>query len=331
MESLFQKYDDHIRCLLCPHECRISTGKTGICGVRRNTGDTIELLTYGVISGCSPDPIEKKPLYHFFPGGRILSIGSYGCNMRCDFCQNWQISQHRLHNYSGGTTPEGILSEVLACRDNIGLAFTYNEPVVGFEFMRDTAELVKESGFKTVLVSNGYVNPAPLRQITGFIDAFNIDLKAFSDRFYRNLTGAELEPVKEALKIIAKKGKHLEVTTLVIPGMNDDPDEMYLQTKWIAGELGPDTPFHLSRYYPMYKRDEPSTPIETLNQLYEVASVNLRNVYVGNTPTHEHQETRCICGTLVTQRSGYNVKLQNLDSSGRCNSCGTTVYSHFTY
>jgi pyruvate formate lyase activating enzyme len=332
VKPLFIKYDKYIECRLCPHFCKIAAGKKGICGVRKNTGEKIELMTYGVISGHSLDPVEKKPLYHFFPGHNILSIGSYGCNMRCDFCQNWHISQKTIESFSPDTDPDKIAMECGSSYKNTGLAFTYNEPVIWFEFMRDTAIKIKEKGLYTVMVSNGFVNSDPLNEITGFIDAFNIDLKAFNESFYKKLTGADLEPVKNTLKQIVKAGKHLEVTTLIIPGRNDSDQEMEAESEWISEELGSETPFHLSRYYPMYKRDDPATPQATLEKLLETASKHLKYVYLGNTVGDTGQNTVCSkCGTVVTVRSGYNTRLMNLDSEGRCIRCGNLIYKHFNF
>ncbi len=289
-------------------------------------------MTYGVISGHSLDPVEKKPLYHFFPGHNILSIGSYGCNMRCDFCQNWHISQITENSFSTVTDPEKIITECGSSSKNIGLAFTYNEPVIWFEFMRDTAIRIKEKGFYTVMVSNGFVNKDPLNEISGFIDAFNIDLKAFNESFYRKLTGADLEPVKDTLKQIAKAGKHLEITTLIIPGRNDSGQEMKAETEWISGELGDETPLHLSRYFPTYKRDDPATPQRTLIGLFEIASKHLKYVYMGNTTSESGQDTLCSkCGTIVTARSGYNIRLMNLDTEGHCKKCGNIIYRNFSF
>jgi pyruvate formate lyase activating enzyme len=332
MKPLYLKYDRYFECRLCPHYCKIASGKYGICGARKNTGEKIELMTYGVISGHSLDPVEKKPLYHFFPGYSILSIGSYGCNMRCDFCQNWNISQKSAESFSPDTNPDYLALEAVSSRKNIGMAFTYNEPVIWFEFMRDTAIKIKEKGLYTVMVSNGFVNADPLNEITGFIDAFNIDLKAFNGQFYKKLTGADLEPVKETLKQIAKTGRHLEITTLIIPGRNDSEDEMEMESKWISEELGNETPFHLSRYFPMYKRDDPATPYDTLTRLFDIASKHLKYVYTGNTSNSFGQDTVCSkCGTLVTRRSGYNTRLINLDNEGKCERCGNLIYRHFTF
>lgn len=331
MSPYFLRFEKYIQCGICPHLCKITRDKRGICGVRKNTGEQIELLTYGIKSGYSLDPVEKKPLYHFYPGHNILSIGSYGCNMRCDFCQNWNISQNRDFQLSSKITPGMILNDALTSKNNIGLAFTYNEPVIWFEFVRDVAVRIKEQGLHTVMVSNGYVNSAPLDEMIEFIDAFNIDLKAFNDDFYRKIAGAELEPVKNALKQISRSGSHLEVTTLIITSTNDSVMEMEEEAKWIAGELGDETPLHLSRYFPMYKRNNPATPQTTLITLFETASKYLKNVYLGNTDSQTGQDTKCNkCNTIVTTRSGYNTRVINIDSEGRCTKCGNQVYRYFT-
>jgi pyruvate formate lyase activating enzyme len=332
MLQLSVKKGEKTECLLCPHLCKLAEGRTGICGVRKSNGETVDLLTYGIISGYALDPIEKKPLYHFFPGTNILSIGSYGCNMRCDFCQNYTISQRTLAGFTSRTETDKIIKDAQDSLNNIGIAFTYNEPVIWFEFIRDVAHRAKKRGLKTVLVSNGYVNPEPLTEIISFTDAFNIDLKAFNSDFYRKLTGAEPEPVKNALRQIARSGRHLEITTLIIPGHNDDEKEMVMEAEWIAGELGKDIPLHLSRYFPMYKREDPATPPETIRKLFDVASKYLTYVYIGNMAADEGQNTKCPkCGKTVTRRTGYNIKLLNLDQKGKCTVCGTLIYKHFTF
>lgn len=331
MITLSRNNGEKTECLLCPHNCILGEGKTGICGARRNNGGKIELLTYGVVSGYALDPIEKKPLYHFYPGTNILSAGSYGCNMRCDFCQNYNISQRTLSEYHVRVEPEKIVSDALKALNNIGIAFTYNEPLIWFEFIRDTSLKAKKKGLRTVLVSNGYINSEPLAEIISFTDAFNIDLKAFNTEFYKKLTGADLEPVKESLKQIYASGKHLEITTLIIPGQNDDINEMAAETEWIARELGKDVPFHLSRYFPMYKREDPATPADSIKRLAEVAGRSLNYVYVGNMTREGGQNTKCPqCGKTVARRSGYNIKLQNLDQKGRCVNCKTEIFRNFT-
>jgi len=332
MIPLFKESEGKLECLVCPHNCKLGIGKTGICGVRKNTGEKIVLITYDVLSGYAVDPVEKKPLYHFFPGHNILSIGSFGCNMRCDFCQNYHISQNIPKSIVSDLKVDKIIADALSINNNIGIAFTYNEPIIWFEFIRDVSMIAREKGLYTVIVTNGYVNSEPLGEIINFTDAFNIDLKAFNNTFYRNLTGSELEPVKSSLKQVARSGKHLEVTTLIIPGQNDDEKEMAHQTRWMADELGNETPFHLSRYHPTYKRDSPSTPEVSLKRLYDIASKNLKHVYMGNTASDEGQNTYCqVCGKIVTARSGYRIKIMNLDEKGKCLNCGNQVYKNFIF
>ena len=324
-------HDNYIECLICPHNCRIATGKKGICGVRKNTGNKIELLTHGIISGYALDPVEKKPLYHFYPGYNILSVGSYGCNLKCDFCQNYHISQAEAQTTDSMITSDKIIKDMISGSKNIGLAFTYNEPVIWFEYIQEVASAVKKSGYKTVLVTNGFINKDPLLELIDLTDAFNVDLKAFSNDFYRRLTGASIEPVKEALTEIAKAGRHLEITTLLIPGQNDSLSEMESQVKWIASELGEETPFHLSRYFPMYKRNDPPTPHDLLISHYELASKYLKYVYLGNTMSASGQDTNCpACGSTITTRTGYHIR--NLGTSdGRCNKCGKVIYRNFIF
>ena len=235
--------DGVVQCTLCPHNCIIREGKSGICRVRINKEGKLITEVYGYVSAIHSDPIEKKPLYHYYPGSTILSIGSYGCNLRCVFCQNCNISQTEAapelaRNYY---TPEQIIQQALIQPDNIGIAFTYNEPIVWFEYMYDIARLAKQAGLKTVMVTNGYINKEPLNSLLEVIDAFSVDLKAFTEDFYTKVTSSKLEPVKETLKQIRRANKHLEIVNLVIPELNDDESSFTAMTKWIAAELGKDT------------------------------------------------------------------------------------------
>jgi pyruvate formate lyase activating enzyme len=321
--------DEKIQCVLCPHLCRIAPERSGLCGARKNKGGKIELASYGGVSGYSVDPIEKKPLYHWFPGYKILSVGSYGCNMRCDFCQNFHISQGVPERIRRRLTTETIITDALSIGNNIGIAFTYNEPVIWFEFMRDIAVAAKNKGLHTAMVSNGYVCEEPLAEIIEFIDAFNIDLKAFNNDFYKKIAGATLEPVKSSLKQIAKSGRHLEITTLIIPGQNDSISEMIQEAEWIAGELGTHVPLHLSRYFPMHKSTNVMTTGETLLRMYDAAKEKLDYVYLGNMHSQTGQNTHCPeCGTIVTARSGYNTGLLNLNNEGCCENCGRLIYKN---
>ena len=331
MTGSFQKISgNYVACLLCQHGCRLCEGQTGICGARSCRGGAIVLNTYGVISALALDPIEKKPLYHFYPGQKILSVGSYGCNLKCDFCQNHNISQsgfNRNVDYEL-LQPKELIEKAKSIPGNIGITFTYNEPVIWFEYMRECAELAKAEGLSTVMISAGYVSRAPLEEIMGFIDAFNIDLKAFDDKTYKKLTGASIEPVKETLKTIAKAGKHLEITSLIIPGHNDSAEAMRQETEWIERELGKNIPLHLSRYFPMHKRNNPPTPENAMTELFEIALERLSFVYLGNLMSEKGQNTLCPrCKTVVTVRSGYNVKSLNLDNGENCSVCGGNIYN----
>lgn len=273
---------NQIRCDICPHNCALKPGQTGICGVRTNIDGQLHVPEN--LSAIAVDPIEKKPLYHFFPGKKILSIGGYGCNLHCKFCQNYNISQEVPSSPNPGAhhTPDEIVRMAQQTPNNIGVAYTYNEPTVFYEFMLETAELVHRVGMRNVMVSNGFINQKPLENLLPHIDAFNIDLKAFSDEFYKKLTGARLQPVLQTLKTIKQASRHLEVTFLVIPGLNDDETQAQQMFQWIATNLGPDTPLHISRYFPMYKLQVPATPIKTLNTLQAIALKYLKYCYLGN-------------------------------------------------
>ena len=316
-----------LRCLLCPHLCIIRPGKRGICGARANLDDEIQLVTAGVISGYALDPVEKKPLYHFHPGSSILSVGSYGCNLRCDYCQNYNISQINDPGGSPALTPDKLVSRAARIAGNIGIAYTYNEPVIWFEYVESCARLAAKEGLRNVMVSNGYIMPEPLKQMTGFIDAFNIDLKAFSDAFYRKYTGSALDPVLESVRVIAESGRHLEITTLIIPGLNDSAEEMRREARWIAENAGRGVPLHLSRYFPMYKRGDPATPPETIIKLRETAQEYLDFVYTGNIAgTDGGSDTYCpSCRERVISRSGYNIRVNGLNDAGECKKCGRKI------
>lgn len=314
-----------LKCTLCPHYCSIAEGKSGRCQVRVNLDGDLYLKTYGIISSMGFDPVEKKPLYHFYPGKYIFSIGSYGCNLKCRFCQNWEISQvvpetfNRQKRYS----PEELIKIASERRDNIGIAFTYNEPVIWYEFVMDTARLAKEKGLKTVMVSNGFVNPEPLENLLEVIDAWNVDLKAFTDDFYKNQTFSTLEPVLKSLVAIKQKNRHLEITNLIIPGLNDQTKSFIEMVRWIAQNLGKETVLHLSRYFPNYKLNLPPTPLDKLEQLYIQARQYLDFVYLGNVITQNGQNTLCnSCGETLIIRNRYNIYLDGITKKGECKNCG---------
>ncbi len=327
---LWEKHKEgSLRCTLCPKLCIIRPGGRGICGARENREGEIYPITAGIISGYALDPIEKKPLYHFFPGSVILSVGSYGCNLTCDFCQNYHISQHFAGDQSARLHPEELVRHAANARGNIGIAYTYNEPVIWFEYVTESARLAREKGLRNVMVTNGYVNQEPLKEFIQVIDAFNIDLKAFSNDFYRLYTGATLKPVMQSIKSVASSGRHLEITTLILPGMNDSPDEMRREAEWISENAGRSVPLHLSRYFPTYRRTTPATPPETILMLREIAQEYLDFVYTGNMPGDEGgSDTRCpSCHTTVIKRSGYYTRITGITDEGRCVKCGRQIIS----
>ncbi len=272
-----------VQCDICPHRCNIEEGHTGFCNARTNRGGHIVDENYGMITSIALDPIEKKPLYRFFPGSRILSVGSYGCNLRCPFCQNHEISMCEKKQASiVCMQPEALVEKALEYvpQRNIGIAFTYNEPLIGYEFVRDCAALAHQKGLKTVVVTNGYINEDPLSELLPFIDAMNIDLKGFSEEFYKKLSGS-LEPVKRAIEL-ASGSCHVEVTTLIIPEENDSPAEIRSLSAWLAG-LSPDIPLHISRFFPRYKMtDRDATDVDHIYSLAEIARESLHYVYEGN-------------------------------------------------
>jgi len=325
----YRKLDKQkVQCQLCPHECILNDGKLGICGVRRNVDGTLMNETFERIAAIHFDPIEKKPLYHFYPGSQILSVGGIGCNLSCSFCQNCDLSQadvdsyNRFRNYS----VEQVINMAYDQPDNIGLSFTYNEPTIHFEYMFEIAKEAKARDLKTTMVSNGFINPEPLKQLLRYMDAFNIDLKAFDDNFYIKHTNSSLDPVLATLKTIIEYQKHLEITNLVIPTLNDDPGVFRKMVDWICNELGENTVLHLSRYFPHHKMTIPGTPVSTLEKLYNIAREKLQFVYLGNVAGSEGQQTQCPeCGKVLVSRHGYNTSINGISHAGKCKSCGAFI------
>jgi len=316
--------DGSVQCLLCPHRCKLNEGKTGICRVRTNENGSLVTQVYGFVSSIHFDPIEKKPLFHFNPGSTILSLGTYGCNLRCFFCQNCTISQTGADPELPRTyyTPEQVIQLALEYPGNSGIAFTYNEPTIWFEYMYDIARLAKKAGLNTVMVTNGFINKEPLAELLGYMDAFSVDLKAFREDFYAKVTSSELEPVKETLKQINRAGKHLEIVNLVIPGLNDDDDSVSEMTRWIADEIGKDTVLHISRYFPNYKMVNEATPVSVIRRIKRLAMKDLQYVYAGNLYA-ENNDTVCkYCNNNLITRNLYDTKIIGLDSEGRCKVCG---------
>jgi pyruvate formate lyase activating enzyme len=317
-----------VRCDLCPWFCVLKPSQTGNCKVRSNKNGKLVTHVFNKVAAFGIDPIEKKPLYHFHPGKNILSIGEVGCNLHCSFCQNHHISQCFAADFEGfqEITSEQLVARALKVSQNIGIAYTYNEPFTFYEFMLETARLAHEKGLKNVVVSNGYINPEPLKNLLPFVDAFNIDLKSFSEEFYHKQTKGKLAPVLETLKIIAESPAHLEITNLVIPGKNDDEVVFGKMINWIASELGADIPLHLSRYFPIYKMDIQATSQEKLESLYNLAKSHLHNVYLGNVRDEKRASTYCQdCGKTIISRKNYLISVQNLTKFGSCAGCGRTI------
>lgn len=288
-EAMFyeKEANQQVVCNLCPHNCQISEGKRGICGVRRNSDHKLYSENYGIISSSHLDPIEKKPLFDYMPGSKIYSIGSIGCNLNCTFCQNWEIARltgKQIDAHIKRYSPQDIVDKAIELipQGNIGIAYTYNEPTVWFEFMYDIARLIKRNNLHNVVVSNGYITPAPLHLLLPLIDAFNIDLKGYTVEFYKNLTHSELEPVLETLKTIGRSGKHLEITYLVIPDENDNEVQFERMMMWLTQEIGINFSLHINRYFPAYRLQKPPTPIPTLHKLAEIAKGYVSKVYTGN-------------------------------------------------
>lgn len=326
--------DRSVTCTLCPHMCRIREGEHGLCGIRINSGGNIISLAYGRVSALNVDPIEKKPLYHFYPGSSILSLGSFGCNLKCNFCQNHNISQVNPIQLSDGISlsPADIANKAKSLANNIGMAYTYNEPIVWHEFMLDTAMLIQEKKLKNVLISNGYINPEPLKDLIPLIDAYNIDLKAFDNDFYKNRTGSTLKPVLRSIKNISLSGKHLEITCLIIPGLNDNRSKFKDMIKWITDNCGSETVIHLSKYFPNYKSDIPLTPDKDLIDLYEIAKTRIYYTYLGNTSLQNGRDTICpVCSNIVIERKGYSIRRNGLTDSGNCTKCDTSITGHSTF
>lgn len=321
----YTRRGDYIQCSLCPRGCRLKEGGLGICGVRQARGGDLYTLNYGLCASVAMDPIEKKPLYHFYPGSEILSIGTWGCNFQCSFCQNWSLAGGNIPEKDDAVflQPEDILSLLkkrYGCSS--GIAYTYNEPTVWFEFVYDTASLINKHGYKNILVTNGFISREALSELTPFIDALNIDVKSFNDDFYRRYCGGNLESVKQTVEYCVQHF-HVEVTCLVIPSLNDSPEETEALTDWLSG-LSPDIPLHFSRYFPQHKLSLFPTPVETLGQIRMQALQKMNYVYIGN--TGDQNNTYCPhCRKLLIQRNGYRTFVTGLEGV-KCAECHTEIY-----
>ncbi|MBN2190525.1 MAG: AmmeMemoRadiSam system radical SAM enzyme [Candidatus Aureabacteria bacterium] len=322
-KALFGKLENgELSCGLCPHNCRLPEGSLGICGTRRNSGGQLFSLIYGCVSSLGVDPIEKKPLYHFYPGSRILSAGTVGCNFRCSFCQNWEISQNTYFPCRF-VEPRALVSSAEE-QKSIGIAYTYSEPLIWYEYVSDCAKLCKSKRLKNVLVTNGYINREPLEQILPYIDAMNVDLKSFNDGFYRKLCKGTLEPVLNTIRT-ASKSCHIEITNLLIPGENDSESEIDAMSRWIEENTGRQTPLHISKYFPRYRLNAPETGAEAIKTARDIALKHLDFVYAGNVDMPGASDTLCPeCGAVLIERSGYNTEIMNLKEN-ICGKCGSEI------
>lgn len=332
MEALLyeRQADLKVRCVLCSHRCVVPDGRRGLCQVRENRGGVLHTLVYGRLVAQHVDPIEKKPLFHFLPGTLSYSIATVGCNFRCRFCQNADIAQ--LPADRGGSiigdnaTPEQVVeaAETAGCRS---ISYTYTEPTVFFEFALETARLANAKGLRNVFVTNGYMTAEALDTIAPVLDAANVDLKAFTRGYYKDVCGAKLEHVLETLRNMRAKGVFVEVTTLIVPGLNDDPSELKALAEFLVKDLGAGTPWHISRFHPTYRlTDRPPTPVKTLSTAREIGlAAGLRHVYTGNVPGDEGENTFCpACGQTLIERWGFRVGKVRL-KEGMCSKCGESI------
>lgn len=322
-----------IRCLLCPRECVIDDQETGYCGVRENLGGTYYTLVYGKPCTAHVDPVEKKPLFHFLPGTDAFSIATVGCNVLCKFCQNWQISQARPDQVPSMDLPPEKVADIAQKNHCASIAYTYSEPVIFSEYMHDSAQAGHGKNVKSVMISNGFINPEPMKDLCGVLDAVKVDLKAFTQDFYKKMVNGELQPVLDTLVLVKKQEVWLEIVYLIIPTLNDNPEELRQMCTWIKNELGPDVPIHFSRFYPQYRlKNLPSTPIRTLVTAREIAlDSGLNFVYIGNVPGHEGENTFCPnCHELLIRRVGYTIVSKTISKTGTCGNCGHPIAGIWT-
>jgi pyruvate formate lyase activating enzyme len=325
--------DGRLQCDLCPRHCHMKEGQRGLCYVRQRLDDEVKLVSYGRSSGFCVDPIEKKPLNHFYPGSSVLSFGTAGCNLACKFCQNWDMSKSReMDTLADRASPEKLaqVCEQMSCRS---IAYTYNDPVIFLEYAVDVAQACREHDIKSVAVTAGYIDPEPRVEFFKLMDAANVDLKAFSERFYYKICGGQLAPVLETLEYIKHEtDTWLELTTLLIPGENDSEQELQEMTAWVVEHLGPDVPMHFTAFHPDWKMtDIESTPGSTLTKARQIAIDNgVHYAYTGNVHDTGGSSTWCHhCGELLIERDWYQLGHWGLDDNGHCAQCGTAVPGHF--
>jgi len=316
-----------VQCSLCNHRCKIKEGGHGICGVRHNEKGTLYAMTYGKISAEAIDPIEKKPLFHYLPGTLSYSLGGIGCNFHCQHCQNWHISRATLEGASlRNLAPgEGVSRAVES--GSTSISWTYNEPTIWHEYALDMGRLARNKRLGTIYVTNGYITEEALRELAPMLGAFRVDLKAFSDDFYKKICGAHLQPVLDSTVLARELGMHIETVTLVIPGLNDSMEEMESLIRWVIGHLGPATPMHFSAFHPDYKMtDRGATPVATLEKIYKKAKeLGLRFPYLGNVYNHQYENTYCpVCGAMLIERQGFSIRYRDLDGQ-QCKKCGEKI------
>jgi len=317
-----------VQCELCPKQCLISPGQSGECRVRINIDGVLRTVVYGYPCSIHVDPVEKKPLFHFLPGSRILSIATVGCNLHCKNCQNWEISQANPEESTAFPCSPQRLIALTKEANCPSLAYTYTDPIIYYEYTYDSAKLARQAGIRNVLVTAGYINEDPWRRLLQYVDAANIDLKALSDEFYRDVCSATLKPVQDALIIAKASGVLVEVTNLIIPTLNDKAEQIRDLCRWVKANLGGETPLHFSRFFPRYKmRHLPPTSLKTLDLAREIAmDEGLQYVYIGNILSKEGQSTYCPeCKKLLIERTGYTI-LQNRIEQGRCPDCKKEIY-----
>jgi len=323
------KNTQNVKCVLCPWNCVISPDKSGFCRVRKNIKGVLYSMVYSRPISVAIDPIEKKPIFHFLPGTEAFSLGTVGCNLRCLHCQNYETSQESADDLPGeDMSPDAIVKMALD-RGCSSIAYTYNEPTIFFEYVLDTAKLARKKGMGNVMVSNGYINPEPLKELYQYIDAVNIDLKGFNKDFYKKVCGVKLENVLRTLKLIAKmKNVLLEITNLVIPTKNDDLEEIEEMCKWLRDNVGKQVPLHFSRFFPYYKlSDLPQTDPAILEKAYKIGRKYMDYVYVGNLRTKTMENTYCPgCGEVIIERTGHFIPKNKLrESKGKCTKCGHAI------
>jgi pyruvate formate lyase activating enzyme len=319
--------NEHVQCILCPRRCELAHAERGYCGVRRNDHGVLYTLVHSRPCSVHTDPIEKKPLFHYRPGTDAFSLATAGCNLECQFCQNWRISQFRPEEVQSiSLPPDRVLAEARSSGAR-SLAWTYSEPTVFYEYVYDSSQLARAQGLGSVIISNGFMNPGPMGQLLGVLDAVKIDLKSFRDSFYREVCDGELQPVLETLRLVRSRGVWLEIVVLVIPTRNDSDAEVRAMARWIVQELGPDVPLHFTRFSPTYRLENlPPTPVRTIERLRQISlEAGVHYVYLGNVPGHEGENTYCAsCHRELISRDGFYVT-NNVIRDGRCPQCHAAI------